>query len=77
MNRIIEPLDKQLRQRAQSRLNNGDPGDDGYGSITHLFSYVNDLSGNVPHIDIKFFLTESDKIGKNKDVLSTHKKQES
>jgi len=56
MNRVLQPIDKLLRQRANERLKNGDPGDDGYGGITHLFAWVDDLSSTIPHIDIKFFL---------------------
>ena len=71
MNQLIEPLDKKQKSHAQTRLDNGDKGNDGFGGITHLFSYVNDLSSNIPLLDIKFFLTELDKIGKSKAASST------
>ena len=51
---ILRPLDKMLRQRAQVRLLGGDSGDDGHGSITHFFGYVDDVSSMIPLVDIKF-----------------------
>ena len=56
MNRVFQPLDSILRQRANDRLLTGDPGNDGFGSITHLFAWVDDISATVPHEDISTFL---------------------
>ena len=42
LDRVLRPVDALLRQRANDRLLNGDRGDDGHGSITHLFGWVED-----------------------------------
>jgi hypothetical protein len=52
--RLIEPIDKLLRERAAERLRNGDPGDDGFGGISHLLGYVDDISSCVYLPDLKF-----------------------
>jgi hypothetical protein len=63
LNRILQPLSKLLEQRATERLNNGDPGDDGFGGITHLFAWVDDISCTVPHADLKFLLDNIKTLG--------------
>ncbi len=45
--RLLEPIDKLLRQRASDRLASGDPGNDGFGGISHLLGYVDDISSCV------------------------------
>jgi hypothetical protein len=66
LHRVLEPLDKQLRQRAADRLSQGDEGDDGFGSIAHLLAYMDDISSTVHHDDIKVFCTEIEKLGKSR-----------
>jgi hypothetical protein len=44
----------ELREHATTRLQNGDPDDDGFGGITHLLGYVDDVSACVPLADLKF-----------------------
>ena len=56
LNRVLEPLTNLLHKRAQQRLLAGDPSGDGYGSITHLFSWVDDISCTVPLTDLTFLL---------------------
>jgi hypothetical protein len=51
---LLQPLYIELRERAATRLRNGDPGDDGLGGITHLLGYVNDVSACVPLKDLQF-----------------------
>ena len=51
---LLQPLDIELRERAATRLRNGDPGDDGFGGITHLLGYVDDVSACTPLEDLKF-----------------------
>jgi hypothetical protein len=41
---LLEPIDKLLRERTAASLSSGNPGNDGYGSISHLLSYVNNIS---------------------------------
>ncbi|KAL7529537.1 hypothetical protein ACHAXR_009934, partial [Thalassiosira sp. AJA248-18] len=55
LDRVLRPLDLMLKERAAARLSAGDLGDDGYGSVTHLFGYVDDVSSDVPLVDLKFF----------------------
>ena len=40
LDRVLQPLDDILHQRVAGRLARGDRGDDGFGSISHLFGYV-------------------------------------
>ena len=63
LNRILTPINNLLHQRAAERLRNGDPGDDGYGGITHLFAWVDDISCTVPHVDLKFLLDNIKTLG--------------
>jgi hypothetical protein len=52
--RLLGPIDKLLRDRAALRLSSGDPGDDGHGGISHLLSYVDDISTCVYLPDLNF-----------------------
>ena len=52
--RLLAPIDKLLRERAASRLASGDTGDDGHGGISHLLSYVDDISTCVYLDDLQF-----------------------
>ncbi len=63
LHEILQPLAKQLQHRAQERLNNNIPGDDGFGSLAHLFAYMDDISSSVAHDDVEFFCTEIEKLG--------------
>jgi hypothetical protein len=44
---LLEPIDKRLRERTAAQVASGDPGDDGYGSISHLLSCVDNISTYV------------------------------
>jgi hypothetical protein len=63
LHRILKPLDEQLQQRAAARLASGIPGDGGFGSLTHLFAYMDDISSTVALEDIQFFCENIDKLG--------------
>ena len=63
LHRVLKPLALQLEQRAAERLRQGNPGDDGYGSLAHLFAYMDDISSTVPHEDVEFFCTEIERLG--------------
>jgi hypothetical protein len=63
LHRILKPLAQELEHRAAERLKNGNPGDDGFGSLAHLFAYMDDISSTVAHEDIEFFCTELDRLG--------------
>jgi hypothetical protein len=52
--KLLQPLDIELRESATTRLQNSYPGDDGFGGITHLLGYVNDVSACVPLEDLQF-----------------------
>jgi hypothetical protein len=58
LHRVLKPLAQQLELRASERLRNGHKGDDGYGSLAHLFAYMDDISSTVAHEDVEFFCTE-------------------
>jgi hypothetical protein len=60
---LLQPLDIELRERATTRLRNGDPGDDGLGGITHLLGYVDDVSACVPLKDLQFLCDRFATIG--------------
>jgi hypothetical protein len=52
--RLLAPINNLLRERAASRLASGDAGDDGHGGISHLLSYVDDISTCVYLDDLQF-----------------------
>jgi hypothetical protein len=56
--RLLAPLDSLLRARAAARLASGDEGDDGFGGISHLLSYVDDISSCVYLPNLKFLCQE-------------------
>ncbi len=56
--RLLAPLDSLLRARAAARLASGDEGDDGFGGISHLLSYVDNISSCVYLPDLKFLCQE-------------------
>ncbi len=60
---LLQPLDIKLRERAATRLRNGDPGDDGLGGITHLLGYVDNVSACVPLKDLQFLCNRFTTIG--------------
>ena len=64
---LIKPIDSLLRDRAGARLASGDPGDDGFGGISHLLGYVDDISSCVYLPDLPFLCdtlkTNGDKLG--------------
>ena len=55
LDQVLRPLDALLRQRVNDRLLYGDRGDDGHGSITHLFGWVDDVMAQVPLVDLEYF----------------------
>ena len=69
LHRILQPLDTALKERASARLQTGDLGDDGFGSITHLLAYMDDISSTVAHEDIEFFCTEIERLGVRRGCL--------
>ena len=52
--RLLRPIDALLRARAAERLASGDHGDDSHGGISHLLSYVDDISTCVYLPDLEF-----------------------
>ena len=48
------PIDGLLRECAATRLADGDTGSDGQGGISHLFSFVDDISSCVYLLDLHF-----------------------
>jgi hypothetical protein len=52
--RLLEPIDGLLRDRAAARLANGDPGNDDQGGISHLLSFIDDISSCVYLPDFHF-----------------------
>ncbi|KAL7549241.1 hypothetical protein ACHAWF_012529 [Thalassiosira exigua] len=73
---VLVPMDHELRERAAAMLAGGDEGDDGYGSITHLFAWVDDVCGCVPLADLAFFFDfledEGPKMGWHPERLKSH-----
>jgi hypothetical protein len=60
---LLQPLDIELRKRATARLLKGDPGDDGFGCITHLLGYVDGVSVCIPLADLQFLCDRFATIG--------------
>jgi hypothetical protein len=51
---LLQPLDIELCKRATTWLLNGNPGNDGFGGITHLLGYVDDVSACILLADLQF-----------------------
>ena len=69
LHRILQPLDTALKERAKARLQQGNPGDDGFGSIAHLLAYMDDISSTVAHEDIEFFCNEIERLGVSRGCI--------
>ncbi len=53
---ILSTIQPELEsQPAQSKLNNGG-GDDGYGSLGFILTYIDDVNCMLHHEDVEFFL---------------------
>lgn len=61
LHRVLKLLANSLKDRAQTWLAIGYKSNDGFGSITHLFAYMENISSTVPHEDVQFFCHELDK----------------
>jgi hypothetical protein len=61
--RLLQPIDSLLRERAATRLASGDPGDDGFGGISHLLGFVDDISSCVFLPDLPFLCTTLKTLG--------------
>jgi hypothetical protein len=61
--RLLEPIDSLLRKQAAARLASGDPGDDGFGGISHLLGYVDNISSCVYLSDLTFLCNTLNNIG--------------
>jgi hypothetical protein len=61
---LLKPLDQLLKACATHRLNNGNPGNDCAGGITHLLGYVDNVSTYNPHEDLEFICNHFNNLGK-------------
>jgi hypothetical protein len=52
LHRVLKSLDKQLQKRAAARLASGIPGNNGFGSLAHLFAYMDDISSTIALEDV-------------------------
>ena len=74
LHQVLKPLDKQLQERANQQLQNGNPGNDGFGGKALLLSYMDDISSSVTHNNVKFFCEEIDKLGQSRGCfVNPHK----
>ncbi len=60
---LLEPIDKLLRQCASDQLASGDPGNDGFGGVSHLLGYVDDISSCVYLHDLPFLCNTLKSLG--------------
>ncbi|MGH7955294.1 MAG: hypothetical protein ACREOZ_04970 [Gloeomargaritales cyanobacterium] len=63
LHQILIILDSELRLRAASRLDEGDVGDDGMGSITDIFAFLDDTNATIPYDDLLFFFQRFAELG--------------
>jgi hypothetical protein len=56
--RLLLPLDTALKKRAASRLAQGNPHDDGYGGITNLMAFIDNISTVTPLEDLLYLCQE-------------------
>ena len=61
---LTNKLNNEQAKRAQLRLRNNDPNDDGMGGIGHTASIMDDTSVCLPHCDIPWFLHRFEELGK-------------
>jgi hypothetical protein len=61
--RLLKPIDKLLRQRASDQLASGNPGNDGFGGISHLLGYVDDISSCIYLHDLPFLCNTLKSLG--------------
>jgi len=61
--RLLLPIDSLLRERTATRLASGAPGDDGFGGISHLLGFVDDISSCVFLPDLPFLCTTLKTLG--------------
>jgi len=61
--RLLEPIDSLLRERAAAQLASGDSGDDGFGGISHLLGYVDNISSCVYLSDLPFLCSTLNSTG--------------
>jgi hypothetical protein len=61
--RLLQPIDSLLRERAVARLASSNPGDDGFGGISHLLGYVDDISSCVFLLNLPFLCNTLKTIG--------------
>jgi hypothetical protein len=52
--RLLQPIDSLLCEQAAVQLASGNPGDDGFGGISHLLGYVDNISSCVFLPDLPF-----------------------
>jgi hypothetical protein len=60
---ILQKIDKELQQRAKSRLQQNNPMDDGMGGIALLMAYVDDTNCLLPLEDVSLFLKRFEEYG--------------
>ncbi|MGH7955313.1 MAG: reverse transcriptase domain-containing protein, partial [Gloeomargaritales cyanobacterium] len=60
---ILTKLDAELRQRAATRYNKNDKGDDGFGSSTDIFAFLDDTQTVVPYKDLLFLFRRFTELG--------------
>jgi hypothetical protein len=60
---LIQSIDIELRKKATTCLLNGNPGDDGFGGITRLLGYVDDVSACISLADLQFLCDRFATIG--------------
>jgi hypothetical protein len=72
---VLERVDKKLRQKAATRLSQGNKGDDGHGSQTNLMAFVDDVGTVIPLEDVadycKWFQQECKRLGADVNTTKT------
>jgi hypothetical protein len=63
LHRILKSLEEKIQQQAAACLANGIPGNDGFGSLAHLFAYLDDISSTIALEHVQFFCKETNKLG--------------
>ncbi|MGH7955048.1 MAG: hypothetical protein ACREOZ_03720 [Gloeomargaritales cyanobacterium] len=60
---LLVQLDTELRQRAASRVDSVNTGDDGMDSVTDIFAILDDISATVPYDDHLIFFQRFAELG--------------
>jgi hypothetical protein len=77
LNDILSKIQSELNTRAEQRRINGEPGDDGLGTLGLILAYVDDCNILLHHEDVLYFLNRFKELANHWVQFSTQKRHAS